>query len=66
MSFHHKGIEYFIGLCATTFTISIPAFKNYFKVLEVKKVDTVHAEAKVIIENELLIISKEEKYNGRR
>jgi hypothetical protein len=63
MSFHHKGIEYFLGLCSTTFTISIPAFKNYFKVLEVKKVDTAHSKAQIIIEDELSRISKEQSNN---
>lgn len=59
MSFQHKGIEYFLCLCSTTFTISIPAFKNYFKVLEVKKIDTAHSKAQTIIDDELHRISKE-------
>lgn len=58
MSFHHRGIEYFIGLCSTKFTISIPAVKNYFKELEVKKIDTAHSKAQTIIEDELSRISK--------
>lgn len=63
MSFQHRGIEYFLGNCSTTFTISIPAFKNYFKVLEVKKLDTAHVKAQTIIEDELSRISKEKSNN---
>lgn len=58
MSFHHRGIEYFIGLCSTKFTISIPALKNYFKEIEVKKIDAAHNHAQFIIEEELLINPK--------
>lgn len=54
MSFHYRGTEYFIGLCSTKFTISIPAIKNYFKEIEVKKVDAAHSHAQFIIEEELL------------
>ncbi|AZA74757.1 hypothetical protein [Chryseobacterium indoltheticum] len=59
MSFHHRGIEYFIGLYSTKFTISIPALKNYFKEIEVKKVDTAHSKAQTIIEDEIQRISKD-------
>lgn len=59
MSFHHRGIEYFIGLFSTKFTVSIPVLKNYFKELEVKKIDTAHAKAQTIIDDELSRLSKE-------
>jgi len=58
MAFNHKGIEYHIGLISTKFTISIPALKNYFKVIEVKKLDTAHLKAQTIIEDEIRRISK--------
>ncbi|MBD3904449.1 hypothetical protein [Chryseobacterium muglaense] len=54
MSFHYRGIEYFLGLYSTKYTISIPALKNYFKEIEVKKVDVAHSHAQFLIEEELL------------
>lgn len=71
MSFHHKGIEYFLGQYAvkkdiSKFTISIPTFKNFFKEIEVEKESTAHSKARDLINEELQRISNEQKYNGRK
>lgn len=63
MAFKHKGIEYFIGSCSGKITISIPKIKNYFKEIEVKKIDTAHSKAQTIIEDEIRRISKEQSNN---
>lgn len=58
MAFNHRGIEYYIGTFGSKVTISIPSIKNYFKELEVKKIDSAHNKAQSIIEDELSRISK--------
>lgn len=57
MSFHYRGIEYFLGLYSTKYTISIPALKNYFKEIEVKKVDAAHSHAQFIIEDSATLLN---------
>lgn len=61
MAFNHNGIDYYIGSCSGKLTISIPAVKNYFKILEVKTIDSAHNKAQDIINDELSRISKEQK-----
>ncbi|WP_294288502.1 hypothetical protein [uncultured Chryseobacterium sp.] len=63
MGFAHKGIEYFIGLYSSKTTLSIPAVNNYFKELELKKIDSAHLKAQNIIEDELSRISEEKSNN---
>lgn len=58
MAFLHKGVEYYIGAYGSKLTISIPSINDYFKELEVKKIDSAHNKAQSIIEDELSRISK--------
>lgn len=59
MAFIHKEVEYYIGRISNRYTISIPYLKNYFKVLEVKSIDSAHNKAQRLIEDELSRIYKE-------